>query len=154
MERFAISMALLIVIAHTTTSLTSATICAPCECDKHGNCSNPTTSCPPVHNCSAGVVKDKCGCCDVCVRSIGEACRKEPQEKENEDCAMGLKCMHSEDAWYCEQLEPENVRVSRCEPGDLGNIKYDRDRSTFLRKSITLMLIKWEHRARLLAVPC
>ncbi|XP_023217453.1 venom protein 302-like isoform X2 [Centruroides sculpturatus] len=36
------------------------------SCDK--------SACQPHGRCVAGVVKDVCGCCDVCAKRIGEEC--------------------------------------------------------------------------------
>ncbi|KAJ7350197.1 hypothetical protein OS493_037777 [Desmophyllum pertusum] len=51
----------------------------------------------------------------MCVlRSIGEPCRREPLEKQDEKCDRGLICLKGDDSWYCENMKPENVKVSRC----------------------------------------
>ena len=91
--------------------------CSPCWCDSAGNCPDPRDACPPVKYCNTGVVKDNCGCCYVCLKSIGEPCRREPLEKQDEKCDRGLICLKGDDSWYCENMKPENVKVSRCEKG-------------------------------------
>ena len=92
--------------------------CSSCWCDSAGDCPDPKDTCPAVRNCKTAVVKDKCGCCDVCLKSIGETCRREPQEKEDEKCDKGLTCVPGEDSWYCDNMKPENVKVRRCEKGE------------------------------------
>lgn len=92
--------------------------CSSCWCDSAGNCPDPKYACPVVRNCRTGVVKDKCGCCDVCLKSIGEPCRREPQEKQDEKCDRGLICVPGDDSWYCDNMKPENVKVKRCEKSE------------------------------------
>ena len=92
--------------------------CSSCWCHSAGDCPDPKDSCPAVRNCKTAVVKDKCGCCDVCLKSIGETCRREPQDREDEKCDKGLICVPGDDAWYCDNMKPENVKVKRCEKGE------------------------------------
>ena len=92
--------------------------CSSCWCDSAGDCPDPKDSCPAVRNCKTAVVKDKCGCCDVCLKSIGETCRREPLQVEDEQCDKGLLCAPGDDSWYCDNMKPENVKVKRCEKGE------------------------------------
>ena len=92
--------------------------CSSCWCDSAGDCPDPKDSCPAVINCKTAVVKDKCGCCDVCLKSIGEPCRREPLERQDEKCDKGLICVPGDDVWYCDSMKPDNVKVKRCEKGE------------------------------------
>jgi len=105
-------------LSFMATAQTPMPECSSCWCDSAGDCPDPKYSCPAVRNCKTAVVKDKCGCCDVCLKSIGEPCRREPLEREDEKCDNGLTCSPGDDAWYCDNMKPENVKVKRCEKGE------------------------------------
>lgn len=121
MKKFLSSTALLLVYLSCITAQTPIPMpeCSSCWCDSAGNCPNPKDVCPPVETCKTGVVKDRCGCCYVCLKSIGETCRREPFEKQDDLCDRGLTCVPGDDSWYCENMKPENVKVRRCEKGGL-----------------------------------
>uniref|UniRef100_A0A0C9RPB1 TSA: Tityus bahiensis Tbah01400 mRNA sequence n=1 Tax=Tityus bahiensis TaxID=50343 RepID=A0A0C9RPB1_TITBA len=57
----------------------------PCLFDERykNNCKTP-------ENCSAGITRDACGCCDVCARGEGESCGG-PWFLSGR-CGKGLKC--------------------------------------------------------------
>lgn len=113
-----LSLALLFMVCLSSDMVTAQTPmpeCSYCWCHNAGDCPDPKDSCPAVRNCKTAVVKDKCGCCDVCLKSIGETCRREPLEREDEKCDKGLMCAPGNDAWYCDSMKPENVKVKRCE---------------------------------------
>lgn len=109
--------------------------CSSCWCHNAGDCPDPKDSCPAVRNCRTAVVKDKCGCCDVCLKSIGETCRREPLEREDEKCDKGLTCVPGNDAWYCDSMKPENVKVRRCEKGEWNFIAYLQHQALLLKIS-------------------
>ena len=46
--------------------------------------------CPIIEHCKNGVKKDKCNCCDVCVKLEGQHCSGPGSQKEI--CADGLVC--------------------------------------------------------------
>lgn len=120
MKIFIFSVSFLVVHLSYITAQTPNPIpsCPACWCKSAGDCPNPNYACPPVENCKTAVVRDKCGCCEVCLKAIGEQCRREPLEKEDAMCDRGLACKKSDDAWYCEGMEPDNIKVSRCEKED------------------------------------
>ena len=119
MTAFALSASLLVLSLSFVPTKASNPIqdCPACWCKSAGDCPDPKYACPPTTNCKTAVVKDKCGCCDVCLKAIGEPCRREPFEKQDEMCDRGLACMKSDDEWYCASMEPDNFKVSRCEKG-------------------------------------
>lgn len=89
--------------------------CSYCWCCNVGDCFDLKDLCFVVRNCKIVVVKDKCGCCDVCFKLIGEMCRREFLEREDEKCDKGLICVFGNDVWYCDSMKLENVKVKRCE---------------------------------------
>lgn len=119
MTNFFSSASLLVVFLSYITAQTPILVpdCSACWCKSAGDCPDPKYACPPVTNCKTAVVKDKCGCCDVCLKAIGEPCRREPLDTEEGLCERGLACKQSDDVWYCENMEPDNVKISRCEKG-------------------------------------
>lgn len=121
MKIFPVTLTILLLVSVTFINSrrnpTATPDCPACWCKSAGDCPDPKYACPLVSNCKTAVVKDRCGCCDVCLKDIGEACRREPLEKEDAMCDKGLSCRRSDDAWYCENMEPSNVKVSRCEKG-------------------------------------
>lgn len=115
---YSFASALLVVFLSCTTAQSPLPVlsdCSPCWCDSAGNCPDPREVCPEILNCNTGVVKDKCGCCYVCLKSIGEMCKREPYQKDEERCDQGLQCLPGEDTWKCEDFKPENLKISRCE---------------------------------------
>lgn len=115
---YSFASALLVVFLSCTTAQSPLPVlsdCSPCWCDSVGNCPDPREVCPEILNCNTGVVKDKCGCCYVCLKSIGEMCKREPHQKDEERCDRGLQCLPGEDTWKCEDFKPENLKISRCE---------------------------------------
>jgi len=54
---------------------TTCGVCDPSACDQE-----------VASTCLAGVVKDECGCCDVCGKLEGMPCKK------NKECGYGLQC--------------------------------------------------------------
>ena len=109
-----LSFSLLFVSAEAPTPIPD---CPACWCKRAGDCPDPKYACPSVKNCRTAVVKDRCGFCNVCLKDVGEPCRREPLEKQDKMCDRGLACKKSDDEWYCADMEPDNVKVSRCEKG-------------------------------------
>ena len=121
MKIFTVTLTILLLVSVTFINSrrnpTAIPDCPACWCKSAGDCPDPKYACPSVNNCKTAVAKDRCGCCDVCLKDIGEVCRREPLEKDDAMCDKGLSCRRSDDVWYCENMEPSNVKVSRCEKG-------------------------------------
>jgi len=60
--------------------------CQPCQ----------NVECPPLFECLAGVVPDRCGCCQVCARQEGELCDHGKDEKYG-TCGDNLDCKYFEE---------------------------------------------------------
>lgn len=91
--------------------------CPASWCKTAGDCPEPKNACPSVTGCRTAVVKDKCGFCRVCLRAIGESCRRKPFKLQDDMCERGLVCKASDDEWYCANIAPENIKIGRCEKG-------------------------------------
>ena len=57
--------------------------CSPCQ----------SVECESLYQCQAGVVPDRCGCCQVCARQEGELCDNRQDEKYG-TCGDNLDCQH------------------------------------------------------------
>lgn len=91
--------------------------CPASWCKTAGDCPEPKNACPSVTGCRTAVVKDKCGFCRVCLKAIGESCRRKPFKLQDDMCERGLVCKASDDEWYCANMAPENIKIGRCEKG-------------------------------------
>jgi len=60
--------------------------CSPCQ----------MVECDILYQCQAGVVPDRCGCCQVCARSEGELCDVRGSEKYG-TCGDNLDCQEQEE---------------------------------------------------------
>lgn len=60
-------------------ALAAQEACGPCERD----------SCPPLYRCEAGVMADRCGCCQECARTEGQLCNMAGQGGQ---CGDNLEC--------------------------------------------------------------
>ncbi|XP_065312904.1 venom protein 302-like isoform X2 [Gordionus sp. m RMFG-2023] len=70
-----------------------------CTCHQmEGKCNSP----PPT-NCKGDMVKDACGCCDVCAKKLGDPCGTNWQQG---NCTQGLKC---------DQASPGNIGECKSE---------------------------------------
>ena len=127
----------------------STSICLPCVkelcLDSTQNCTLvPAFNCPAVDNCTAGVVKDECGCCDICAKTIGEKCHEEPASLEWQGrCATGLKCVPSEEG-SADMFEGfdyhSNYTVNRCEKGGYFR-KSDGKSDTYIHTYLLILLV-------------
>merc|ERR1712215_255906 len=61
--------------------------CSPCQ----------VVECDSLYQCQAGVVPDRCGCCQVCARSEGELCDVRGGEKYG-TCGDNLDCQEQEES--------------------------------------------------------
>lgn len=120
-----LSFLTLVVTLFVSTSLPVChSVCLPCYKEvclgSAQNCTLvPAVTCPETNHCRAGVVKDKCGCCNICAKLIGEKCHEEPASFEWQGgCARGLKCVAGLEgtAATFEGLQISNHVISRCEP--------------------------------------
>jgi len=58
-------------------------VCEPCH----------EVQCDALYQCLAGVVPDRCGCCQVCAQREGEMCDPGPADKYG-TCGDNLECRH------------------------------------------------------------
>ncbi|XP_028314301.1 kazal-type serine protease inhibitor domain-containing protein 1-like [Gouania willdenowi] len=83
--------------------------CGPCDPDL----------CPPTRGCRAGLVLDRCGCCEECGNREGQSCDPEHRGGLHGLCGSGLRCQadpggragwededDEEDVCVCEDQEP------------------------------------------------
>merc|ERR1712064_198181 len=61
--------------------------CSPCH----------NVECDVLHQCVAGVVPDRCGCCQVCARSEGELCDGVADQKLG-TCGDNLDCQYQQES--------------------------------------------------------
>lgn len=106
--------------------------CPASWCKTAGDCPEPKNACPSVTGCRTAVVKDKCGFCRVCLKAIGESCRRQPFKLQDDMCERGLVCKASDDEWYCANMAPENIKIGRCEKAETKRC-YDLVTKTFYR---------------------
>ncbi|XP_031565533.1 kielin/chordin-like protein [Actinia tenebrosa] len=92
--------------------------CEPCavlKCKNGQNCTRePVSKCPPLGVCRGKIVKDHCGCCDICVTTIGHKCRDDPEAYQEQVCGKGLRCVQVEESLGFE-VGIEKRRSCRCE---------------------------------------
>uniref|UniRef100_A0A1E1WVW6 Putative insulin-like protein growth factor binding protein n=1 Tax=Tityus obscurus TaxID=1221240 RepID=A0A1E1WVW6_TITOB len=80
-SRFTIFMLLLCLCSFTTATRPN---CQRCELVR---CANKVDA-----DCPVGIVREYCGCCDVCAKNIGERCRS-PRNPYG-ICGVGLRCVN------------------------------------------------------------
>nr|AIX87724.1 orphan peptide AbOp-5 [Androctonus bicolor] len=64
-------------------SYSSCSSYVPCSCHY---------KCEAINNCQYGVVKDTCGCCEICAKGVGEACGG--LRNIHGICAGNLECIY------------------------------------------------------------
>lgn len=92
--------------------LGSALVLADQEEERCGPCSQET--CPIPRGCEAGLVKDRCGCCNVCAKTEYELCDhpevENPPGVYHGDCGDNLVCKLREDV----EEDEEQPREALC----------------------------------------
>jgi len=63
-------------------------VCVPCH----------EVQCDALYQCMAGVVPDRCGCCQVCAQHEGEMC-DHGQEDKYGTCGDNLECRYFPETW-------------------------------------------------------
>ena len=126
--------------------------CPASWCKTAGDCPEPKNACPSVTGCRTAVVKDKCGFCRVCLKAIGESCRRKPFKLQDDMCERGLVCKASDDEWYCANMAPENIKIGRCEKGLFTSCKSKVDplKPLMAGHYCGICLSRWEIRNALL----
>ncbi|XP_061749830.1 kazal-type serine protease inhibitor domain-containing protein 1-like [Nerophis ophidion] len=82
--------------------------CGPCQADM----------CPETRGCRAGLVPDRCGCCDECGNLEGQACDPGERNVYFGLCGTGLRCQldpHPAEEEDDEEEEEEEEQVCVCE---------------------------------------
>jgi len=109
--------------------------CEPCQ----------FVECPPLFDCLAGVVPDRCGCCQVCARREGELCDPGKEERYG-TCGDNLDCKHfpetQESICVCRELKEVcgSDGLTYGSPCELNEESLRRDASPTLPK---LSMIYW-----------
>lgn len=96
--------------------------CEPCaflKCKDGQNCTRePVVKCPPLGICRGKIVKDSCGCCDICVTTIGHKCRDDHEPYKEQVCGTGLRCVQVEESLSGFEVGIGKRRSCRCEKGE------------------------------------
>ena len=80
--------------------------CLPCNAD----------FCPKI-DCKFGVTKEKCGCCDTCLRDEGETCGGIGEA--HGICREGLICQIRHPTSQRNLFIDPSMKIGRCEPGNI-----------------------------------
>jgi len=105
---------LLVVVAAAIASVSSLS-CMSCD----------QLVCPKPASCKGGIVKDVCGCCDVCAKLEGEECGGAWDMSGK--CARGLRCVRKDPLKTPFELEvgvckPDKCAKKRCGDGEVCSI--------------------------------
>jgi len=78
-----------------------------CEACVKEECMSPA-------NCPAGVVADRCGCCQICARTEGELCDEHPEQARFGLCGENLQCRRRQDL-----PSSEGESICECQVGKM-----------------------------------